>query len=92
MAEKQKDEYARLRPTVYLEDEDDMVRFQEIVTWEGENNARRIVEGLVNTEMETFANFMRSIGNEGLSRPERAIVKTYLAWKLGLGKEQKENA
>lgn len=41
----------------------------------------------VDLDIEGFDTFFRSIGNEPLTRPEKAIIKTYLAWKLGLVKK-----
>ena len=40
-------------------------------------------EEAVDEELEAFSAWMGDKGGP-LSRPERAIVKTYLAWKLGV--------
>lgn len=44
-------------------------------------------EESVNTDIQSFNDFFQGLGNEPLTRPEKAIIKTYLAWKLGLVKK-----
>jgi len=36
--------------------------------------------------------FVERLKNEPLSRPERAILSTYIAWDLGLAEEQEDDA
>lgn len=94
MDEETKKEYEKLQPVVMIlmKDDDDWVDFNDLKKWEGETDARLLVEGIVNRDLDTFEAFMRGHTGDPLARPERAIIKTYLAWKLGLHQEQKENA
>lgn len=43
---------------------------------------------VIDAEMEDFNMFARQHLGEPLARAERAIVATYIAWKLGLGREE----
>ena len=45
------------------------------------------VEQQVDLDIDAFDQWFQALGNDPLSRPERAIVKTYCAYKLGLGKK-----
>ena len=54
------------------------------VTVESAN--RLELEGKVDADILEFSEFFKSLGNDGLARSEKAIIKTYLAWKLGLMK------
>lgn len=42
----------------------------------------RVVGSAMDKEVEAFSNWFRSQGNGPLVPAERAILKTYLAWKL----------
>ncbi len=46
------------------------------------------LERLVDADIADFDDFFRGLGNDPISRPEKAIIKTFLAWKLGLMKKQ----
>jgi hypothetical protein len=94
MAEELEKTYGEMRPvvTIVMNDGEDWADFEDLKKWEGEDKARRVAERIVDRDLDTFTQFMEQRGGEGLARPERAIVKTYLAWKLGLAQEQKENA
>lgn len=41
---------------------------------------------LVDNDIAKFNEWFISLGNDPLVKAERAIIKTYLAWKLGLAK------
>lgn len=44
-------------------------------------------ERVVNEEIDGFEEFFsKKLGNDPLVKGERAIIKTFLAWKLGLAK------
>lgn len=45
------------------------------------------LERVVDADVEEFSQFFQSLGNEPLVRGEKAIIKTYLAWKLGVMKK-----
>lgn len=45
------------------------------------------IEASVDRDIESFDVWFQTLGNSPLSRPERAIIKTYLGFKLGLRKE-----
>jgi hypothetical protein len=62
------------------------------LTMEAGGPVGSVAERVVDGELDSFERFMQSIGNEGLARAERAILKTYLAWKLGVGQEQEKDA
>ena len=38
----------------------------------------------VDADLEAFSATLQANGGDLLARPERAILKTYLAWKLGV--------
>ena len=42
------------------------------------------LEETVDNDIDQFNESFRRMGNEGLVRSERAILKTYLGWKLGV--------
>jgi len=44
------------------------------------------VEKTVDQDIEDFNDFFKGLGNESMVRSERAILKTFYAWKLGLAK------
>jgi hypothetical protein len=94
MDEETRTKYAKMNPVVLIlmKDDEDWVDFGELKKWEGEADARELVEGVVNRDLEAFGSFMEGHTGDPLARPERAIIKTYLAWKLGLHQEQAENA
>ena len=94
MDDETRKKYAKLNPAVLvlMKDDEDWVDFDDLKRWEGEDDARLLVEGIVNKSIDTFDRFMQDRGNDPLARPERAVIKTYLAWKLGLAQEQRENA
>lgn len=39
------------------------------------------LEQAVEEDLSRFENFFRSLGNDGLNKFEKAILKTYLHWK-----------
>ena len=45
---------------------------------------RSSYEENAHSEIEEFNSFAVKVLGEALARPERAIIKTYIAWKLGL--------
>lgn len=45
------------------------------------------IEKQVDEDIASFNDFFRELGNDPLAKSERAIIKTYLAWKLGLAKK-----
>ena len=45
------------------------------------------IEETVDADLESFNEFFRTFNTDPISRPERAILKTYLAYKLGLMKK-----
>jgi hypothetical protein len=49
-------------------------------------------KNLVESKVDEFEKFFIGLDNEPLSRPERAIVQTYVAWDLGLAREQEADA
>jgi len=51
-----------------------------------EDKVDEALECSVNRELDAFDAFMGELSNEALVPAERAMVKTYLAWKLGVGK------
>lgn len=57
------------------------------VTVEGQVESTKDVERLVDEEIAEFDHFFQEIGNDPVVRSERAIIKTYLAYKLGLVKK-----
>lgn len=83
-------------PVVLFEGNDpeqpDLFDLQELKKSEGGVNIGPLVEKVVDRDLAEFAEFMRSISSEGLAHPELAILKTYLAWKLGLGTEEEQDA
>lgn len=94
MDEATRKKYQAMKPvvTVLMQDGGDLADYDDLKSWEGVEVARELSEMVVDADLEVFSKVMESLGNDGLARPERAIIKTYLAWKLGLGQEQKENA
>lgn len=46
------------------------------------------LEKVVDADIGEFNEFFRSLGNDPIVRGEKAILKTYLAWKLGLMKKE----
>lgn len=44
-------------------------------------------EKVVDKDIEDFNEFFQTLGNGPIVRAEKAIIKTYLAWKLGLVKD-----
>ena len=44
------------------------------------------LEKAVDEDIFEFSEFFRGLGNDPVVSGEKAIIKTYLAWKLGLGK------
>ena len=50
------------------------------------------VEKAVDQDLEQFSAFCSSGLGEPLVPAERAILKTYIAWKLGLASTEKKNA
>jgi hypothetical protein len=49
---------------------------------------RQVIEAVVDQDIEAFADFYtRFLKNGSLIPFERAAIKTYIAWKLGLGKK-----
>ena len=82
-----------LKPTVILTDGSDVYDFEELELLRGGEEARRHLEKAVDTNLDEFADFFcKELGNDPLTKAERAVVKTYLAWQFGLGpqKEQKD--
>ena len=45
---------------------------------------RTELEKEVDEDIELFSKAFQTIGDGGLIAAERAIIKTYLAWKLGI--------
>lgn len=84
-------EYADARICVLLDDATDVFNYAEVKQWEGDR-AASVVEAIVDADLKDFGVFMEMKLGEGLAKPERAIVKTYLAWKLGLGDTAAEDA
>ncbi len=41
-----------------------------------------VLESTVNGDIEAFDDYFQKLGNEPLSKSERAIIKTYLHYKL----------
>ena len=54
--------------------------------------SREVLEQFANAEVGRFNQFFQDLGNETLVKPEVAMLKTYIAWKLGLGTGAKKNA
>jgi hypothetical protein len=50
------------------------------------------VEAAVDAELERFSDFCTKQLGEPLVPPERAIIKTFLGWKLGLANVKEKNA
>jgi hypothetical protein len=48
------------------------------------NVPRETLEGAVDDELKKFDEWFQGLGNDPLVKGERAIIKTYLAWKLGV--------
>lgn len=48
--------------------------------------ANTTVEAVVDEDIRVFDQEFQRIGNSPIVPSERAIIKTYLAWKLGLAK------
>jgi hypothetical protein len=48
-------------------------------------------EKIVDEDINEFNEFFRSLGNDSIVRGEKAIIKTYLAWKLGLTKRSPDS-
>lgn len=57
------------------------------VTVETQVESTKDIERLVDEEIAEFDQFFRELGNDPIVRSERAIIKTYLAYKLGLVKK-----
>ena len=53
---------------------------------------KEVLEQFANDEIGRFNKFFQDLGNETLVKPEVAMLKTYIAWKLGLGAGAKKNA
>ena len=53
------------------------------VTVEGEVSSYEVT---VDEDIADFNEFFKSLGNDPIIKSEYAILKTYLAWKLGLVK------
>jgi hypothetical protein len=49
-------------------------------------DATELPENQVDQDISQFNDWFQTKGNEALARSEYAIIKTYLAWKLGLAK------
>ena len=94
MAEELEKTYGDMRPvvTIVMNDGEDWADFDGLKKWEGEEKARVVAERIVDRDLSAFEVFMQERVGDGLARPERAIIKTYLAWKLGLGQEQEQDA
>lgn len=45
---------------------------------------REALEGEVDEELNKFDEWFQSLGNSPIIKSERAIVKAFLAWKLGV--------
>ena len=53
-----------------------------IVILDPDANSGKELEVIVEADIEAFAKFFcEKLGNDSLSKPERAILKTYLWWK-----------
>lgn len=46
------------------------------------------IEETVDADIREFDEFFRSLGNDPVTRPEKSIIKTWVAWKLGLMKKK----
>jgi len=44
-------------------------------------------EQIVDADIKAFDTWFQGLGNDPLIGPEKATIKTYLAWKLGLMKK-----
>lgn len=45
-----------------------------------------VPEKVVDADIESFNKWFQGLGNDPLIKSERAIIKTWLAWKLDLAK------
>lgn len=80
-----------LRPVVHLTDGSDVYDFDELEALRGSDRARRYLERAVDADLDEFsAFFSKELGNDPLTKAERAVVKTYLAWQFGLGPKQEQ--
>ena len=79
-----------LHPVVLLEQEGELLNLKELTVHKGDPMAARKCLGVaVDTRIEEFSKFFcEGLGNDNLSKSERAIIKTYLGWELGVGTEQ----
>jgi hypothetical protein len=80
--------------TVLLEDDNGGALFDKTDLYETEKpgDVGPLLEQAVDKELDTFNSFSVEKLGEPLANPERAILKTYFAWKLGMGQEQKKDA
>jgi len=62
---------------------------EELPDYEPAEDKRR-VESCVNEDIAQFNSFFQGLGNDPLSKFEVSAIKTYLAWKLGLAREKKD--
>lgn len=61
---------------------------EEEPDYEPRENKER-VEPVVDEDISEFNRFFQGLGNEPLNNFEKSVIKTYLAWKLGItGKEE----
>ena len=57
-----------------------------------ESTDRKMIEPEVDQDIEQFDKWMQGSGlGDPLSRPERAIIKTWLAYKLGIAGATKKS-
>lgn len=80
----EKPDYKDVTITVLFDDPNDCFDTQDVLGWEGEAQARRLIEDFVHKDLDKFEQFMQTLGTDKLAMPERAILKTYLGWKLGM--------
>ena len=82
-----------LKPVVLLSDGGPPILLQDLVR-EFPQEYRTLLERAVDSSIKEFADyFERELGNDPLTRAERAAIKTYFAWQFGLGpKQERKNA
>lgn len=88
------DPTAKLKVSTLLTDGEDFFNLRDLTQRTSESKSRILLEQTVDDDIDQFADyFCGELGNDPLAKAEKSIIKTYIAWKFGLGpKQERENA
>jgi|HubBroStandDraft_1064217.scaffolds.fasta_scaffold265773_3 hypothetical protein len=56
--------------------------FVKVVVAQEDPSDSKELERIVDVDIAAFDTYFQGLGNDPLSRPERAIIKTFLHWKV----------